>query len=79
MGKGWTISWNCMGNGRRGTAGVWGDWKWEQAAAGAGTDRAADGKEAARGRRPHRRLLGRVCGVDGGIQAERIVFTTDFA
>lgn len=44
-----------------------------------GTDRAADGKEAARGRRPHRRLLGRVCGVDGGIQAERIVFTTDFA
>ena len=24
MGKGWTISWNCMGNRRRGTAGVWG-------------------------------------------------------
>lgn len=24
MGKGWTISWNCMEKGRRGTVGVWG-------------------------------------------------------
>lgn len=67
------------GEGEKRDGGGLGDWKREQAAEGTGTDRAADGKEAARGRQPHGRLLGRVCGVDGGIQAERIVFTADFA
>lgn len=81
MAKGWTIRWNYMGHeleriGKR----VRGrPWRNGTAQACTGERREAGGEESGACLRAAAgpRSLGRVRGVYGGIQAERIVFTAD--